>query len=137
DLQVLFEAEQGGDRPPDEVLVVGQHDADHVFAPCRSSGSVRMPRRAGSTARSRKPSAPLGAADRVPPAAATRSASPVRPLPGAAPAAPAAPSLYTSATTAPPSRRSTIRHRAAALCRMTLVPASRTSQATRSRRSSG
>ena len=82
DIEVVFQCQEGGQRRPDEVLVVGQQHADHArTVPGRWAASRNEP--------------PSRAAVRRPPEARSRSARPVRPLPhcagGTGPAGPPAP----------------------------------------------
>src|SRR5208282_6945244 len=73
DLEVLLQRQHDGQRAPDELLVIGQQQADHHALP---SGE--------SETRNRHPVGSCGPASTTPPAAATRSRNPDRPFPGGA-----------------------------------------------------
>ena len=120
DLEVGLEREQGGERAPDEVLVVGQQQPD----------AARVTRAPRPAAGSRGGTA--GPAVTGPPVAATRSVSPRSPLPRRPPPGPA-PSSTTSIARSPSSTAQV----PARLCRTALVTPSRTTQPNSSRRSAG
>src|SRR5690606_39665409 len=115
DLQVGLGAEEAGEAAPDEVLVVGQGDADH--------GASR-----GIVAATRKPPPPVasgcaGPAVRRPPSSSARSRIPSRPRPpvslaGAADPAPSSTTSTWKSVSSAQSRTSAVR---ASAWRVTLV----------------
>jgi hypothetical protein len=123
DIDVLFEAEQAGERPAHHRLILGDEDADHV--PGRGTVSL-----------SRKPPSGRAPASSSPRRRCARSRGPFKPLPGFAGRV-----ALPSSSISTPARRSSDRTRIAQcdapLCRMTLVVPSRTAHASTASTSAG
>src|SRR5690606_23320652 len=128
DLDVLLEPEEPGEGVADEVLVVGEEDADHGASIVSGAGCSAAAR--GTRAR-RVNVPPRASVVSVPPSVPSRSERPRSPEPDDGP--PVAPSLtMVSWATGPSSPSSTARsivHVAADECRTTFVAASRTTHA--------